>query len=148
MTDTDTPTWHTASRSAREAALEAYLDGHARPSDLEQAADEYAEWTSDHIYYYRARAIFNDSSDVQNLEEYIDLGEEASIDQRIQACVYSALRQEFMETIDALLDENDDDDITQETPEQRQARHQARIDHGNYYMEIGLYAPTSQEAPR
>jgi hypothetical protein len=144
----DTPTWPTASRSAREAALETYIDGIAGASELEQAADDYAAWTEDHIINYRARAIFTDSPDVQNLEDYTHLGEDASIDERIQACVYLALRQEFMETIDALLEEDEDEDISEETPEQRQARHQARVDHGNAYMALGLYTPTPEEATR
>lgn len=137
MTHDDTPTWPTAARDAREAALEAYLDENV--DDTDRAAAEYASWSEDAIIHWRARAIWADSSDVRDLEEQFGFGADDDAETRIAYCVSAALHAEFTETIDALLDEDDDEDLADETDEERAARRDARVQNGNAWMRLGLH---------
>lgn len=93
----ETPTWYTARTEAECAAAEQWAEdcayGHEREGS--DAAHEYADGSADVIYLYRSRAIWADSSEVQDWEDYTDADTNADIDQRITECVYYAIADAF-----------------------------------------------------
>ena len=116
----ETPTWRQAEKDAQEAAREWVESGVWYRGEYEDAVDpydaasEYADGTADVIYTYRARAIWMDSSEVQEWEDEVDevlgaSGESADIDRRITLCVYMALRNAFEEAAREAIDKLDDE---------------------------------------
>lgn len=115
MPDTKTPTWHNAQRDAEAAAAERFAEAIANGDDVQDSgadyAHEYADGCEDVIYTYRARAIWQDSSDVQEYEddakEYANTADGFSIDAAITVCVYLAIRDAFGWKWGELLGEHD-----------------------------------------
>jgi len=84
--------------SVRAWAREAYDEqpDHDAPEDL---AHEHIDGCSYVIYYYKARKLWANYSEVQEYEEEIKeyVSDEASIDERIACCVYLWLREMWVE---------------------------------------------------
>lgn len=117
MTDTnERPTWRQAERDAREAARDRFAEAVQSDEDLEAGGDyahEYADGCEDVIYTYRARAIWQDSSEVQEYEDeaqhFASTRDDGfSIDRAITACVYLALVQAFSEAWQECYNAHDD----------------------------------------
>jgi len=72
--------------------------------DAFDAAHDYADGCSAVIYYYRARQLFDDSSDVYNREDEVSdyVAADASINDRIAVCAYLAVRDAFTEACEEL----------------------------------------------
>ena len=119
-------TWHKEWRAAREAALEMWVWHVVNNETMERfdASYEYADGHECVIYYHKARALFDDSSEVRDHEDHVRMTNdsqwlaESSIDDRIQQCVFWALRSAFDEAIGELeeLDVPDDDELLEMFP--------------------------------
>ena len=123
MSEDERITWGKEWRAAREAALEMWVWHVVNNETMERfdASYEYADGHECVIYYHKARALFDDSSEVRDYEDEasVCLDSEASIGERIARCVYIALQRAFDEAADELdeLDVPDEDELDDETLE-------------------------------
>lgn len=96
---TDEPiTYRQAVKDVRAWAREAYDEdpGHPDPDELAWECIDGCEYV---IYYYQARALYDDSAEVREWEDQISdvIKPDASIDERIAACVFLALKDAWHE---------------------------------------------------
>lgn len=103
MAEESKRTWPLAARDAREAALDAIMRG--EDMDDFDLAHEYAANDSDVFVYWHALCIYMDSSNVRDYAS--EVGEmlapgDNTPEEIASACVYMALRDEYMETLEGL----------------------------------------------